>query len=92
MEHLEEVVLVRAKTKDSFTIVVAGRSASIQTVFTPLLYLKNGYELAMVNLETYCSFTNIRVDNNSLKWSGDGGKTWTTLHIPTCCYELKGDG
>ena len=43
----------------------------------------------MVNLETYYSFANILGDNKSLKWSGDGGKTWTPLRIPTCCYELK---
>ena len=47
------------------------------------------YELAMVNLEMYYSFTNIRKDNNSFKWSVDGGKTWTILHIPTGCYEVK---
>ena len=39
--------------------------------------------------ETYYTFANIRVDNNSLKWSGDGGMTRTVLHIPTGCYELK---
>ena len=43
----------------------------------------------MVNLETYYSFANIRADNSSLKWRGDGSKTWTVLHIPTGCYELK---
>ena len=44
----------------------------------------------MVNLETYYSFANIREgDNNSFKWSADGGKTWTILHVPTGCYELK---
>ena len=43
----------------------------------------------MVNLEMYYSFTNIRANNSSLKWSGDGGTTWTVLHIPTGCYELK---
>ena len=43
----------------------------------------------MVNLETYNSFANIRTENNSLKWSGDGGTTWTLLHIPTGCYGLK---
>ena len=43
----------------------------------------------MVNLETYYSFANIRADNNSLKWSGDGGTTCTLLHIPTDCYEPK---
>ena len=43
-----------------------------------------------MNLETYYSFANIReCDKNSFKWSVDGGKTWTILHIPTGCYELK---
>ena len=81
---------MRTKAKYSSTIVVLGGSVSFQTIFTPHLYL-NGrdYELAMVNLETYYSFANIRADNNSLKWSSDGGKTWTALHIPTGCYELK---
>ena len=44
----------------------------------------------MVNLERYYSFATIlEGDNNSFKWSVDGGKTWTTLHVPTGCYELK---
>ena len=78
-----EVVVERTMAKDSSTIVVQGGSASVQTVFTPPLYLKNGrdYGLAMVNLETYYSFANIRADDSSLKWSGDGGTTWTLLHI-----------
>ena len=43
----------------------------------------------MVNQETYYSFANIREgDNNSFKWSVDGGNIWTILHIPTGCYEL----
>ena len=47
------------------------------------------YELAMVNLETYYSFANIRKVNNLFKWSVDDGKTWTVLHIPTGCYEAR---
>ena len=43
----------------------------------------------MVNLETYYLFANIRVDNNSLKWSDDDGKSWALLHISTDCYERK---
>ena len=84
-------VLVRRKPKDSFTIVVSDSSASIQTTFNPPLYLqaKRNYELAMVNLETYYSFANIRDDNNSFKWCVDDGKTWTILHVPTGFYELK---
>ena len=69
-QMLDEVVVVRTMAKDSSTIVVSGGGANVQTVFTPPLYLKNGreYELAIVNLETYYSFANIRADNSSLKW------------------------
>ena len=61
-----EEVLVRTKPKDSFTLVVSGSRANIQTTFNPRLYLKanHNYELAMVNLETYYAFANIRGDNN----------------------------
>ena len=47
-------VLVRTKSKYSFTLVVSDSSANIQTTFSPSLYLQanRGYELAMVNLET----------------------------------------
>ena len=84
-------VLVRTKPKDSFTLVVSDNSANLQTIFSPPLNLQanRDYELAMVNLETYYSFTNIRKGNNSFKWRIDEGKTWTLLHIPTGCYELK---
>ena len=71
-------VLVRTKPKDSFTLVVSDSSADIQTTFNHPLYLQGNryYELAMVNLEKYYSFANIRGgDNNSFKCSGDGGKT-----------------
>ena len=86
-----EEVLVRTKPKDSFTLVVSGNSANIQTTFSPPLNLQanRAYELAMVNLETYYSFANIRKGNNSFKLSIDEGKTWPLLHIPTGCSELK---
>ena len=91
MEHCIKEVLVRTKLKDSFTLVVSDNSANIQTISSSPLYLQanRDYELAMVNLETYYSFANIRKDNNSIKWSVDEGKTWTILHLPTGSYELK---
>ena len=57
-----KAVLVSTKPKDSFTLVVSDNSANIQTTFSPTLYLQTNrdYELAMVNLETYYSFANIR--------------------------------
>ena len=80
-------VLVRTKPKHSLTLVVSDSSDNIQTTFNPPLYLESNrnYELAMVNLETYYSFAN----NNALKWSVGGGKTWTILQVSTGCYELK---
>ena len=55
--------------------------ANIQTAFNPSLYRQANRNFKLAN---------IRVgDNNSFKWSVDGGKTWTILHIPTGCYELK---
>ena len=67
IEHCMKEVLVRTKPKDSFTLVVSENSANIQTTFSPPLNLQpnRDYELAMVNLETYYSFANIRKGNNS---------------------------
>ena len=72
-------------------LVVSDNSANIQTTFSPPLRLQanRDYEFSMVNLETYYSFANIRKVNNSFKWRVDEGKTWTVLHVPTGCYELK---
>ena len=69
-------VLLRTKPKDSFTLVVSDNSVNIQTTFSrPLnLHANHDYELAMVNLELYYSFANIRKGNNSFKWSIDGGR------------------
>ena len=73
MKHCMKEVLVRAKPKDSFTLVVSDNSANIQTTLNPPLYLQanRDYELVLVNLKTYYSFANIRKDNNSFKWSVD---------------------
>ena len=73
-------VLVRTKPKDSFTLVVSDNNVNIQTTFSPPLNLQanRDYELAMVNLEMYYSFANIRKGNNSFKWSIDGRKVLDT--------------
>ena len=67
--NTQAYALVRTKPKDSFTLVVSDNSANIQTTFNPPLYLQanHSYELAMVNLEAYYSFANIRKVNNSFK-------------------------
>ena len=84
-------VLVGANQKIHLHSFYHDSSANLQTTFNPPLYLEanRNYELAMVNLETYYSFANIRDgDNKSFKWSVDDSETWTILHVPTGCYEL----
>ena len=80
-------VLVRTKPKDSFTLVVSDNSTNFQTTVSPPLYLQanRDYELAMVNLETYYSFANVRKDNNSFKWNVESPEitriyTWKERH------------
>ena len=55
-------VPVRTKPKYLFTLVVSDCSANIQTTFNTPLFLQanRNYEFAIVNLETYYSFANIR--------------------------------
>ena len=75
----------------SSTIVVSDSNSDIHTLFSPPInsHTDRDYELAMVNLETYYSFANIRDTNNCLKWKGKGDKEWRLVHVLVGCYELK---
>ena len=86
-----EEVLVRTNRKIHLHSLYQTTAPTFKLHSFPPLYLQanRDYEVAMVNLETYYSFANIRKGNNSFKWSVDEGMTWTLLHIPTGCYELK---
>ena len=56
---------------------------------TPLNLPDYGYEIALVNLETWYSFANITPLNNKFKYSTDDGNTWKTLEIETGAYQLE---
>ena len=75
----------------SSTIVVSDSNSDIHTLFSPPinLHTDRDYELAMVNLETYYSFANIRDTNNCLKCKGKGDKEWCLVCVPVGGYELK---
>ena len=70
---------------------MSGSNSDIHTLFSPPINLRadRDYELAMVNLETYYSFANIRDTNNCLKWKGKGDKEWRLVRVSVGCYELK---
>ena len=56
---------------------------------TPLNLPDYGYEIALVNLETWYSFANVTPSNNKFKYSADGGNTWKTVEIETGAYQLE---
>ena len=70
-------------------IVMTGKGSRLRTFFNPPLEYnmsKVGYELALIRLETYFSFPNIGVSNNSIKITI--GKTSYDIKIPTGCYDI----
>ena len=76
--------------KTSFQVIISGDKSSFNTLFNPKIELntKKVYEIALVNLETYYSFTNIDDSNNIFVYSHDRGLTWTKIKIPTGSYEI----
>ena len=66
MEQLLEKNALNTEPKESFQIVVSDNRTKFTTQFNPHIQLKKnkGYEIALVNLETYYSFPNITDDND----------------------------
>lgn len=79
-------------SKDSFYILVNGRTTDIRTRFNPLIQLDKSkkWEMALVSLETYHSFPNIKTgENDNFRYSVDNGTTWVNINIPIGSYELE---
>lgn len=80
-------------------LIVSGANSKIRTSYNPPLVFNSlfgderecneGYEMALVRLETYFSFPNIDVSNNCIHISNDQGKTWCKIAIPTGCYDIE---
>ena len=80
-------VLVRTKPKDSFTLVVSDNSGNIQTTFNPPLYLQVNRDYG--NAESGNVLFIRKYSKSTICSNGLLMITWTFLHIPTGCYELK---
>ena len=76
--------------KTSFQVIVSGNKSNFNTLFNPKIELdrEKVYEIALVNLETYYSFSNIDDSNNIFVYSHDQGQTWTKIKIPIGSYEI----
>ena len=91
MEQLLEKIAFNTEPKESFQIVLSDNKDKFTTQFNPYIQLKKnkGYEIALVNLETYYSFPNIADDNNHFSYSPDAGETWFHIFIPKGSYDIE---
>ena len=85
-ELLEEM----NRPKQHFDIIVSKKETEFNTIFNPPLILdsKRGYEIALVDLETYYSFYNVTEKNNIVEYTHNGEDK--TITIPPGSYEMKG--
>ena len=90
MEELLRQIVKNTKPKESLQIILSGNTTRFTTNFdSPLTLSAAGYEIALVNLETWYSFPNLDSTNNVLSYSNDNGTTWHEVRIPEGSYELK---
>ena len=82
-ELLEKIAL-NTEPEESFQVVVSDNKTRFTTQFNPHIQLKKnkGYEIALVNLETYYSFPNITEENCRFMYSPDEGRTWFVIFVP----------
>ena len=75
MEALLERIAQNTEPKSSMQIVVTDNKTQFKTRFNPPIQLDKSkrYEIALVNLETYHSFSNIKSTNNYFICSPDNG-------------------
>ena len=75
---MEDKIALNTEPKESFQIVVSDNKTKFTTQFNAHIQLKknNGYEIALVNIETYYSCPSITTDKNHSSYSPDAGETW----------------
>ena len=78
MEDLLKQIVKNTEHKTSFQIIVSDSKSRFKTRFnTPLQPDRDKkYEKALVNLETYYSFSNIDESNTVFVYSPDNGNLW----------------
>ena len=90
MKDLLKQIVKNTEHKTSFQIIVSDNKSSFNTRLNPTLQLDRdkGYEIALVNLETYYSFPNIDETNNAFVYSRDKGNSWVKIKILVGSYEI----
>ena len=85
METLLENIVKNTSPKPSMQLIVSSNKTDFQTTYNPPLELEKDYEIALIDLETYYSFSN--VENKIFKYND--GKGWVQFKIPNGSYEIN---
>ena len=91
MEDLLIQTVNNTEPKISFSIVVSDNKTRFKTQFKPSIQLhkKKDYEIALINLETYYSFSNIDRSNNCFCYSPGANAPWIDIIIPEGSYHVE---
>ena len=88
MENLLKQVVNNTEPKRSFSVVVSDNKSRFKTWFKPPIQLdkKKDYEIELINLEIYYSFSNIDKSNNCFTYSANLNRVWFDIIIPEGSY------
>ena len=91
MEILLKQIVNNTEPKRSFSIVVGDNKTSFKTWFKPPIQLDKTkhYEIALSNLETYYSFSNIDRSNICFSYSPNLNPLFSDIIIPEGSYHVE---
>ena len=91
MENLLKQIVNNTEPKRSFSIVVSDNKTRFKTWCKPSIQLdkKKDYEIALINLETYYSLSNIDRSNTCFTYSPNLNPLWFDIIIAKAFITLK---
>ena len=91
MENLLKKIVNNTEPKRSFSIVVSHNKTRFKTWFKPQIQLdtKKDYEIALINLETYYSFSNVDTSKHCFTYSPNLVPLWLDIIIPEGSYHVE---
>ena len=91
-ENVRKLIEYTIPGDEQCLIISGSKSRLYKRYDPPMMFLASnaGYEMALYRLETYFSFPNINLSNNSIRISIDSGKSWLDLKISIGSYDIDG--
>ena len=91
MENLLKQIVNNTEPKRSLSVVVSDNKTRFKTWIKPPIQLdqKKDYAIALINLETYYSFSNIDKSNNCFTYSPKLIPLWYNIIIPEGSYHVN---